>query len=63
MDVHERGIEVESAYFPEDFGPWKAGDSVEYLGVDFDDCVIYELVGEELDQHANETSFRVVPKV
>ena len=63
MDVHEHGIEVESAYFLVDFGPWKAGQSVEYLGVDYDDCIVYELGGDELDQHIKEVSFRVIPKV
>lgn len=62
MDSHECGIEVEHARFLKDFGPWKAGDTVEYLGVDYNDCVVYELGGEELDQHINEASFSVVPK-
>ena len=62
-DSHECGIEVESARFIVDFGPWKAGQSVEYLGVDYDDCIVYELGGEELDQHIKEVSFRVIPKV
>jgi hypothetical protein len=61
-DSHECGIEVENARFLKDFGPWKAGDTVEYLGVDFNDCIIYELGGEEFDQHVNEVSFILVQR-
>ena len=63
MDAHERGIEVEDAYFLVNFGPWKFGQTVKYLGIDFNDCTIYEIGGDELDQHIKEVSFRVIPKV
>jgi len=62
-DSAEYYIEVEDARFLKDFGPWKAGQAVECLGVDFEACVVYELRGEELDQRVNETSFILVPKV
>ena len=61
-DFSDHGIEVESAYFLVDFGPWKAGQTVEYLGVDFGDCIIYELGVEELDQHIHEVPFMVVQR-
>ena len=61
-DFSDHGIEVEEALFLVDFGPWKAGQTVKYLGVDHNDCIMYELGGEELDQHIHEVSFRVVLK-
>ena len=61
-DSSESYIEVESAYFLKDFGPWKAGQAVEYLGVNFEECVVYELGGEELDQHIHEVPFMVVQR-
>ena len=61
-DSSDSYIEVESARFLRDFGPWKAGQTVEYLGVDFDDCTVYEIGGEDLDKRINETSFMVVQR-
>ena len=55
-------IEVQEVRFTKDFGPWKAGQAVEFIGVNFEECVVYEIGGEELDQHIHEVPFMVVQR-
>ena len=62
MDAHERGIEVEDAYFLVNFGPWKFGQTVKYLGIDFNDCIVYELGGDDYTDHIHEVPFTVVQR-
>ena len=61
-DSSEYYIEVQDVRFTKDFGPWKAGDTVQFLGVDFNDCIVYELGGDDYTDHIHEVPFTVVQR-